>query len=53
MLESLGQDSCLLDTIQQEMERQQGGIRRLAVQLRLALDPEWLWSVLTDYNNLH
>ena len=53
MLEPAGQDSCLLDTIQQEMERQQGGIRRLAVQLRLALDPEWLWSVLTDYSNLH
>ncbi|MEB3199577.1 MAG: SRPBCC family protein [Synechococcaceae cyanobacterium] len=23
------------------------------MQLRLGLDPQWLWSVLTDYNNLH
>ena len=44
--------SCALDTIQQEMERLPGGCRRLAVQLRLALDPEWLWSVLTDYDGL-
>jgi ribosome-associated toxin RatA of RatAB toxin-antitoxin module len=53
MLEPVGEASCLLDTIQQEMERQQGGVRRLAVKLRLALDPDWLWSVLTDYANLH
>lgn len=45
--------SCSLDTIQQEMERLPQGMRRLAVQLRLALDPEWLWAVLTDYDNLH
>ena len=35
------------------MERRSGGIRRLAVKLRLGLDPEWIWAVLTDYNNLH
>lgn len=29
------------------------GTRRLAVQLRTALDPQWLWAVLTDYDNLH
>jgi ribosome-associated toxin RatA of RatAB toxin-antitoxin module len=45
--------ACSLDTIQQEMERLPQGARRLAVQLRLALDPSWLWSVLTDYENLH
>jgi len=44
--------SCSLDTIQQEMERLPQGTRRLAVQLRLNLDPEWLWAVLTDYENL-
>jgi ribosome-associated toxin RatA of RatAB toxin-antitoxin module len=44
---------CSLDTIQQEMERLEQGARRLAVQLRLPLDPQWIWAVLTDYNNLH
>lgn len=44
--------SCSLDTIQQEMERLPQGARRLAVQLRTALDPQWLWAVLTDYDNL-
>lgn len=44
--------SCELDTIQQEMERLPEGTRRLAIQLRLNLDPEWLWAVLTDYPNL-
>ena len=53
MVDTAGDGSCLLDTIQQEMERKQGGVRRLAVKLRLALDPEWLWAVLTDYANLH
>ncbi len=48
-----GQASCDLDTIQQVMERQQGGVRRLAVQLRVALDSAWVWGVLTDYDNLH
>lgn len=45
--------SCTLDTIQQDMERLPMGTRRLAVQLRLAIDSQWLWSVLTDYDNLH
>ncbi len=45
--------SCRLNTIQQEMERLPQGTRRLAVQLRLALDPQWLWAVLTDYANLN
>ena len=45
--------SCSLDTIQQEMERLDQGARRLAVQLRLPLDPQWIWAVLTDYNNLN
>lgn len=44
---------CSLDTIQQEMERLPQGARRLAVQLRLPLDPEWIWAVLTDYANLN
>jgi ribosome-associated toxin RatA of RatAB toxin-antitoxin module len=44
--------SCSLDTIQQEMERLPQGTRRLAVQLRLALSPGWIWSVLTDYDRL-
>ena len=44
--------SCALDTIQQEMERLPQGTRRLAVQLRLDLAPEWIWSVLTDYDHL-
>ena len=44
--------SCSLDTIQQEMERLPQGARRLAVQLRTALDAQWLWAVLTDYDNL-
>ena len=43
---------CALDTIQQEMERLSGGTRRLAVRLRLDLDPQWLWAVLTDYDSL-
>lgn len=43
---------CSLDTIQQEMERLPGGMRRLAVQLRVNLEPGWLWSVLTDYDHL-
>lgn len=50
---NVGTASCSLDTIQQEMERLPHGTRRLAVQLRLALSPEWLWTVLTDYDNLH
>jgi ribosome-associated toxin RatA of RatAB toxin-antitoxin module len=45
--------SCSLDTIQQEMERLEQGARRLAVQLRLPLEPQWIWAVLTDYNNLN
>lgn len=45
--------TCGLDTIQQEMERLPQGVRRLAVQLRLNLDPRHLWAVLTDYENLH
>ncbi|MFQ6537462.1 MULTISPECIES: SRPBCC family protein [Aphanothece] len=44
--------SCSLDTIQQDMERLSQGTRRLAVQLRLGLEPDFLWSVLTDYANL-
>ena len=49
-----GPDStCSLDTIQQEMERLPMGKRRLAVQLRMALDSQWIWAVLTDYDNLH
>lgn len=44
---------CALDTIQQQMERLDQGTRRLAVQLRLELEPEWLWAALTDYANLH
>ncbi len=34
------------------MERLPGGCRRLAVQLRLDIDPEWVWTVLTDYAQL-
>jgi ribosome-associated toxin RatA of RatAB toxin-antitoxin module len=45
--------SCSLDTIQQQMERLPAGTRRLAVQLRLAVDAQWAWAVLTDYDNLH
>ena len=45
-------EQCALDTIQQEMERLPQGTRRLAVQLRMELDPAWLWAVLTDYANL-
>lgn len=45
--------ACSLDTIHQVMERLPQGARRLAVQLRLDLHPDWLWSVLTDYENLH
>ena len=45
--------SCSLDTIQQEMERLPFGKRRLAVQLRLSTDPQWVWAVLTDYDNLN
>lgn len=45
--------TCGLDTIQQQMERLPHGVRRLAVQLRLRLDPRWLWEVLTDYEHLH
>ena len=44
--------SCSLDTIQQEMERLPHGTRRLAVRLRMDIDPTWLWAVLTDYANL-
>ncbi len=43
---------CALDTIQQAMERLPQGTRRLAAQLRLELAPEWIWSVLTDYDHL-
>jgi ribosome-associated toxin RatA of RatAB toxin-antitoxin module len=50
--QSAESEACLLDTIQQEMERLPGGTRRLAVQLRLALDPQWIWAVLTDYDSL-
>lgn len=45
--------SCSLDTIQQDMERLPHGKRRLAAQLRLQSDPSWVWSVITDYDNLH
>jgi ribosome-associated toxin RatA of RatAB toxin-antitoxin module len=45
-------ESCSLDTIQQDMERLPGGCRRLAVQLRIGLDPDAIWGVLTDYDNL-
>ena len=51
-LVSSAADTCALDTIQQTMERLPGGCRRLAVQLRLDLDPAWLWAVLTDYDGL-
>lgn len=44
--------SCSLDTIHQDMERLPHGTRRLAAQLRTDLDPQWLWAVLTDYDNL-
>jgi ribosome-associated toxin RatA of RatAB toxin-antitoxin module len=44
--------SCALDTIQQEMERLPQGARRLAVQLRVDLADDLIWSVLTDYENL-
>ncbi|MCT0218516.1 SRPBCC family protein [Synechococcus sp. CS-1329] len=47
-----GQDTCSLDTIQQDMERLPQGARRLAVQLRLELPPQQIWTVLTDYENL-
>jgi ribosome-associated toxin RatA of RatAB toxin-antitoxin module len=50
--QSMSSGTCSLDTIQQEMERLPQGARRLAVQLRSALDPQWLWAVLTDYENL-
>lgn len=46
------ESSCSLDTIQQEMERLEQGARRLAVLLRLSLDPACIWEVLTDYGNL-
>ena len=46
-------DTCSLNTIQQEMERLPQGTRRLAVQLRLPIAPQWLWDVLTDYTNLN
>ena len=52
-LEPVQQPSFSLDTIQQEMERLPQGARRLAVQLRLDMDPQWIWAVLTDYANLH
>jgi ribosome-associated toxin RatA of RatAB toxin-antitoxin module len=45
-------ETCSLDTIQQDMERLPGGCRRLAVQLRIGLDPASIWAVLTDYDNL-
>ena len=48
-----GLPTCRLDTIQQDMERLPHGKRRLAVQLRLPVEPSWLWKVLTDYDNLH
>lgn len=48
-----GTATCNLDTIQQDMERLPNGKRRLAVQLRLPTDPQWIWQVLTDYDNLH
>lgn len=51
--DSISNQVCSLDTIQQEMERLPQGARRLAVQLRLPLDPDWLWAVLTDYANLN
>ena len=35
------------------MERLPQGVRRLAAQLRLNLEPIWLWTVLTDYEHLH
>jgi ribosome-associated toxin RatA of RatAB toxin-antitoxin module len=34
------------------MERLPQGVRRLAVQLRLAPHPQQIWNVLTDYENL-
>ncbi len=46
------QELCALDTIHQEMERLPNGCRRLAVQLRVGLDPRWLWEALTDYDRL-
>lgn len=51
-VESPGLLACGCDTIQQEMERLPEGTRRLAIRLRLALDPRWIWEVLTDYPNL-
>ena len=46
-------EACSLDTIQQDMERLPQGTRRLAVRLRMHnLAPEWVWAVLTDYENL-
>ena len=34
------------------MERLPQGVRRLAVQLRLELQHELIWTVITDYDNL-
>ena len=45
--------NCTLDTIQQEMERLPQGTRRLVAMLRLRTEPYWLWSALTDYDNLN
>lgn len=47
-----GLEACALDTIQQDMERLPQGARRLAVQLRLELDHDLIWTVITDYENL-
>ncbi|MCT0229940.1 SRPBCC family protein [Synechococcus sp. CS-1324] len=48
----LGLQVCALDTIQQDMERLPQGVRRLAVQLRLGLSQDLIWTVITDYENL-
>ena len=47
-----GVGACALDTIQQDMERLPQGVRRLAVRLRLELDHDLIWTVITDYENL-
>ena len=46
-------ESCSLDSIQQDMERLPRGKRRLAVFVRMETAPRWLWSALTDYEQLH
>ena len=51
-MSSIPEQSNALEPIEQQIERLPNATRRLAAQLRLPLEIEAVWTVLTDYDRL-